>query len=66
MRNSTMTLREAHALWGECLSAMQALAQEFPCEECSGSGNANPGGCYLACEVCNGHGFWLPDEEDEE
>lgn len=67
MPKKTLTISEAHALWGECLSAMEALRAEFPCDICDGTGNANTehAGDWEDCKECRGHGFLLPDEEDE-
>lgn len=65
MPKKAMTIREAHEMWGECLSAIQALAEEFPCPECDGVGEHYPDGCYHPCLECHGNGFLLPDEEDE-
>lgn len=61
-----MTAAEAHEKWRAALEIMESLSQEFPCEECDGTGELYPNGCYHPCDECWGRGFSLPDEEEED
>lgn len=58
------TAAEARGKWVACVSLMETLADEFPCEKCDGRGDLFPGGCYTPCDECWGRGFSIPEEDE--
>lgn len=65
MPRPKLSLAEARSLWSDALSVIERLAEEFPCEECDGSGQGNHGSDPYPepCPECWGRGFQLPEEE---